>query len=81
MSRLFDEPPTPLSLAGYIAARYTYDVLNDVEGALTRQNVLTTFRKKTNKNIGGFQISFDAQGRSTTYVTQSMMTAEGRLIG
>ena len=44
MSRLFDEPPTPLSLAGYIAARYTYDVLNDVDGALTRRNVLTTFR-------------------------------------
>ena len=81
MSRLFDEPPTPLSLAGYIAARYTYEVLNDVEGPLTRQSVLSTFRLKADKNIGGFQIRFDAQGRSTSYVTQSMMTADGRLIG
>ena len=81
MSRLFDEPPTPLSLAGYIAARYTYEVLNDVEGPLTRQSVLNTFRKKTDKNLGGFRVSFDAQGRSTSYVAQSMMTPEGRLIG
>ncbi len=32
-------------------------------------------------NIGGFRISFNAQRRSGTYVTQSMMTLDGRLIG
>ena len=26
LSRLFDKPPTSLSLAGFIAARYTYEV-------------------------------------------------------
>jgi len=29
----------------------------------------------------GFRISFNPQRRSSTYVTQSMMTIDGRLIG
>ena len=81
LSRLFDEPPTPLSLAGFIAARYTYEVLNDVEGPLTRQSALAAFQRRASLDIGGFRVSFNAQRRSSTYVTQSMMSVDGRLIG
>ena len=81
LSRLFDEPPTPLSLAGFIAARYTYEVLNNVDGPLTRQSALATFQRRASLDIGGFRISFNPQRRSSTYVTQSMMTIDGRLIG
>ncbi len=81
LSRLFDEPPTPLSLAGYIAARYTYEVLNDVDGPLNRQSVLAAFQRRAKLDVGGFSISFDAQRRSGNYVTQSMMTIDGRLVG
>ena len=81
LSRLFDEPPTSLSLAGFIAARYTYEVLNGIEGALTRPAVLSAFQKRLNLDMGGFRISFNSQRRSSTYVTQSMMTLDGRLIG
>ncbi len=81
LSRLFDEPPTPLSLAGFIAARYTYEVLNDIEGPLTRQSALAAFQRRASLDIGGFRISFNPQRRSSTYVTQSMMTVDGRLIG
>ncbi|MEO6016689.1 MAG: ABC transporter substrate-binding protein [Polaromonas sp.] len=81
LGRLFDEPPTPLSLAGFIAARYTFEVLNDVEGLLTRQTTLSAFQRRASLDVGGFRISFNAQRRSGTYVTQSMMTLDGRLIG
>lgn len=81
LARLFDEPPTSLSLAGFIAARYTYEVLDDIEGTLTRQSVLAAFQRRTNQDVGGFRISFDAQRRSSHYVTQSMLTAGGKLIG
>jgi hypothetical protein len=81
LARLFDEPPTPLSLAGFIAARYTYEVLNDVDGPLTRQSALAAFQRRANLDVGGFRISFNPQRRSSTYVTQSMMTMDGRLIG
>jgi len=81
LSKLFDEPPTPLSLAGFIAARYTYEMLSAIDGPLTRQTALASFQKRSSLNIGGFRVNFNAQGRSGTYVTQSMMTLDGRLIG
>ena len=81
LARLFDEPPTPLSLAGFIAARYTFEVLNEVEGTLTRANALAAFQRRAKIDIGGFRISFNPQRRSSTYVTQTMMTLDGRLIG
>ncbi|WP_048438748.1 ABC transporter substrate-binding protein [Caenimonas sp. SL110] len=81
LGRLFDEPPTPLSLAGFIAARYTYEVLNDIEGAMTRQNVLAAFQRRANVDIGGYRVSFDPRRRSGTFVTQSMLTMDGRVIG
>ena len=81
LARLFDEPPVPLSLAGFIAARYTYEILRDIEGPLTRQQALTEFQRRASVDIGGFRVSFDAQRRSATYVTQSMTTTDGRVIG
>ena len=52
-----------------------------MEGALTRPTVLSTFQKRLNLDMGGFRVSFNSQRRSSNYVTQSMMTLDGRLIG
>jgi ABC-type branched-subunit amino acid transport system substrate-binding protein len=81
LGRLFDEPPTPLSLAGFIAARYTFEVLNDVDGTLTRQSALAAFQRRAPVDVGGFRVSFNRERRSATYVTQSMLTMDGRVIG
>jgi ABC-type branched-subunit amino acid transport system substrate-binding protein len=81
LSRLFDEPPTPLSLAGFIAARYTYEVLSEIDGPLTRQRALTAFQRRANKDIGGYRASFNPQRRSASFVTQSMLTQDGRVVG
>jgi ABC-type branched-subunit amino acid transport system substrate-binding protein len=81
LARLFDEPPTPLSLAGYIAARYTFEVLNDIDGSLTRQSVLAAFQRRAPIDVGGYRVAFDPRRRSATFVTQSMLTMDGRVIG
>ena len=81
LARLFDEPATPQSLAGYIAARYTRDVLNTVEAAPTRQNTLQAFQQRHTIDVSGFRVNFNAQKRSGAYVTQSMISADGRLVG
>ena len=81
LARLFDEPPNPLSLAGYIAARYAQDVLQTLEPAATRAQVLQAFRQRNQLDLAGFRISFQAQRRSSAYVTQSMLTADGRILG
>jgi ABC-type branched-subunit amino acid transport system substrate-binding protein len=81
MSRLFDEPPVALSLAGFIAAQYTFDVLNDIGGEITRASALTAFQRRANVDVNGFRVSFNPQRRSSAYVTQSMLTLDGRVIG
>jgi ABC-type branched-subunit amino acid transport system substrate-binding protein len=81
MARLFDEPPVALSLAGFIAAQYTYDVLADIDGALTRASALAAFQKRSAVDVGGYRVRFDADRRSATYVTQSMLTPDGRVVG
>ena len=81
MTRLFDEPPTALSLAGFIAARYTFEVLGSVDGSLSRQSALAAFQKRGDLDLDGFRVSFDAQRRSGSYVTQTMLARDGRLIG
>ena len=81
LSRLFDEPPVALSLAGFIAARYTYEVLADIDGPINRATTLAAFQKRGALDLGGYRVSFDASRRSATYVTQSMLTADGRVVG
>ncbi len=81
LARLFDEPPAPLSLAGFIAARYTFEVLADADAGLTRGSALAAFQKRAAVDLGGYRVAFDASRRSAGYVTQSMLTADGRVIG
>lgn len=81
MARLFDEPPTPQSLAGFAAARYCTDVLGTVEGALTRANALAAFQRHGTADLGGFKVDPDKRRRGTSFVTQSMIATDGRLVG
>lgn len=81
LNRFFDEPPTALSLAGYMSARYTHEVLQGIEGSINRTNSLNAFARRSPIELGGFRITPDARNRGTAYVTQSMISADGRLIG
>lgn len=81
LGRFFDEPPTALSLAGYLAARYALEVLRDMTGEPSRTAVLAAFQRRTAMDIGGFRIAFDGRKRAGAYVTQSMLTPDGRVIG
>jgi hypothetical protein len=56
-------------------------VLNGLDGAPTRASVLAEFRRRAPLDIGGYRVSYDAARRSATFVTQSMLTADGRVVG
>lgn len=81
LGRLFDEPATPLSLAGYVAARYTHEVLQGLDGPVTRASALQAFARRSTVDLGGFRIAPDTRNQGTAYVTQSMISADGRLVG
>jgi hypothetical protein len=80
LTKLFDEPPTALSLAGYISAQYTFEVLNSMDGELTRKRVLSAFQKSSVTNIGGFRIRSDKADRKDRFVAQSLLTTDGRIV-
>ena len=81
MGRYLDEPPTPQSLAGYLAARYTHEVLLGLDAAPTRSSVLAALQKRGSLDLGGFRIDLEGKRRSGTFVTQSMISTDGRLVG
>lgn len=81
LARLFDEPPASLSLAGFIAARYTHEVLSSIDGPVTRAAALAAFQRRRDLDLGGFRVSYDDRRRGSTFVTQSMLTQDGRIIG
>lgn len=81
LARLFDEPPVALSLAGFISARYTYEILNAIDGQVTRSSALAAFQRRQEMDVGGYRVSFQGQRRNAGFVTQSMLTQDGRVIG
>lgn len=81
MTRLFDEAPVALSLAGFIAAHYTHQVLAGIDGPVTRATALAAFQRRQELDLGGYRVRFDDAGRSGSFVTQSMLTADGRVVG
>lgn len=81
LTRLFDEPPTPQGLAGYIAARYAFEAMQSVDGAVSRQSLMHWLQSRGSIDLGGFRIDLSGQRSSGSYVTQSMISNEGRIIG
>ena len=81
LGRLYDEPPTPQSLAGFISARYTFETLLGIDGPVNRSTALQAFQRRSAVDLGGFRINLDAKTYSGTYVTQSMISTDGRLLG
>lgn len=81
MGRYLDEPPTPQSLAGYLSARYTFDALLGLDAPPTRATLLASLHRRSSVDLGGFRIDLEGKRRSGTYVTQSMITSDGRLLG
>ena len=73
--------PVPMIKASLPVVRTYREVLDDVDGPLTRGNVLVAFQKRAALDLGGYRISFNPQRFSSTYVTQSMLSADGRVVG
>lgn len=81
LAHFYDEPPSPQGLAGFLAARYTAAVLSGVRGTLSRTSVLQALRDRSDTDVDGFVVRCEGAQRRSTYVTQTMLAADGRLIG
>ena len=48
---------------------------------ITRASMLAALQKRAAVNIGGYAVSYQGRQRASAYVTQSMLTTAGRIIG
>jgi ABC-type branched-subunit amino acid transport system substrate-binding protein len=78
---LYDEAPSPISLAGYLTGRYFVQALSRLEGPATRATVLQHFMRRPPLELDGFSLGFAQGPRGSSFVTQTMLTADGRLVG
>ena len=83
LSRLYEESPTPLSFAGYLAGRYARGVMAQLGSASSnRSGLFESARTKPDMDLGGYNISFETtSNRGSRFVTQTLIGRDGRLIG
>ncbi len=81
LGRLYDEPPTPHSLSGYIAGRYAYEVLNSMDAPMSRASALLAFQRRNTIDLGGLRVDPGQRRSANAFVTQSMIAADGRIVG
>jgi ABC-type branched-subunit amino acid transport system substrate-binding protein len=81
LAKLFDEPPTPQGLAGYLSARYTYQALLATDGSPTRQSLMQALQRRVSTDIAGFRVDLTDPHSTGTFVTQSMLAHDGRVVG
>jgi ABC-type branched-subunit amino acid transport system substrate-binding protein len=80
LSKYFDEQPTALSLAGYISARYTANVMLSAK-TLSRGAVFEAFSRRQSIDLEGFRVEYDNGRLQSAFVTQAMISMDGRVIG
>ena len=81
LQRLFDEPPSPLSLAGYLAGRYAATVLGTAGPNPTRAKVLAEFQRRRPQELDGYRLEYAVKGRASSFVSQTLLNAEGKFVG
>lgn len=79
LHRLFDEEPSPVSLAGYLSGRYTLALLQR-SGAGSRAALLAAARERPAVEIEGFDVNFRDGLRGSRLVHHALLTSDGRLL-
>lgn len=77
----YDEAPTPVSLAGYVAGRYAAQLLVRTGAGASRNAVLADAMRRAELDLGGVAIDFTRNRRGSAYVNQILLQGGGRLLG
>lgn len=81
LKKFTEEDPSPMSLAGYLAGRYTVKLLARLEKP-TRAAVLEEVRRRPAADLEGYHVAFGpGRLRGSTLVAQTMVSRDGRMIG
>jgi hypothetical protein len=79
--RFFDEAPSSVSLAGYLAGRYAAAVLAGAGPNASRARVLAEFQRRRPMDMEGWRLEFSPAGRASSFVTQTLLSSQGNFVG
>jgi branched-chain amino acid transport system substrate-binding protein len=76
-----DEPPSHVSLEGFIAAKVLVEALRSAGAAPTRRSILQALRKAGRLDLDGFAVNLTREGRDTgSAVEMTMIRRNGALL-
>lgn len=81
LKRLYDESPSPISLAGMLAGLYALDAYRRTGKSASRESLLSEVQRRPPTELGGFRFDFVSGRRGSGYVTHTLLRADGSLIG
>jgi ABC-type branched-subunit amino acid transport system substrate-binding protein len=81
MKRFRDEPPSHVTLEGFIAAKYLVAVLRTINGDIDRASILAALRARREIDVGGFAVSWpNRANRGSRFVDLTMLRKDGSLL-
>jgi len=81
LSQLFDELPSTISLAGFVAGSYAASLVGDAGSGLSREAMQTQLARRATKDLNGWRVEFREDRRGSRFVTHTLLSASGQLIG
>lgn len=82
LKRLFDEAPSPVSLAGMVAGLGALEAWRRCGPTAGRESLLAEVQRRSPMVLGGFRLDFASAGRrGSGYVTHTLMRPDGTLVG
>jgi hypothetical protein len=81
LNQLFEEAPSTISLAGYIAGLYASALTSDAGSSLSRETLLAQVARRNPQDLGGWRVDFRDDRRGSRFVTHTLLSSNGQLIG
>jgi hypothetical protein len=81
LEQLFEEAPSTISLAGYIAGLYAASLAREVGTGLSRETLLAQAGKRTPQDIGGWRVDFREDHRGSRFVNHTLLSPSGEIVG
>lgn len=80
MKKYRDEPPSHLTLEGFVAAKTLVTALRRTRKGATRAEIASALRSLVNVDLGGITMGFGAQPRGYSYVDIAFLRRNGTLL-
>jgi hypothetical protein len=81
LNQLFEEAPSAISFAGYLAGLYAAALVNDAGSGLSRDTLSAQVARRSPQDLGGWRVEFRDDQRGSRFVTHTLLSSNGQLIG